>query len=240
MRRILLADPARDYRSGMMQAMAPEDRLECCGDGQAALELLRRYAPEVFVLDMRLSDVDGTWVLRRAAEAGILPTTIVTGYYFSVSLMSLLERYGVAAIVYKAYTPSNLLELADDLLDTTSSQELCQISAHDWISNTLVGLSVVTSQSGFRYLRDAIELLVVDFSSQMTKNVYPTVAKRYHLTTAAVEKAMRTSIQTAYRRGNPEQWKRFFPTDPNGEVAQPTTSFFLSRLADCCPVKPVS
>ncbi len=234
MRKILLVDPSRDCQMALLEALAPADRLECCSEGQRALELLRSFDPDVLILDLRLADVDGTWVLRRAAERGLLPTTIVTGFYFSVDLLNLMERYGVSAVMHKAYQPQCLLELMDDLLDTAPPREIQQISAQDWLSNTLVSLGVVTSQSGFHYLRDGIRMKAKDPGVAMTKELYPAVAKRHGVSPDAVEKAMRTAVRTAYNRGDPEQWRRLFGTDRTGRIPLPANGQFLSRLAESC------
>ncbi len=232
MGRILLAEPARDYQTGLREVIAPGDRLECCATGEKTLELLRQYAPDVLVLDMRLADVDGTWVLRRAKKAGLLPTTIVTGYYFGNDMLRLLDRYGVAAILQKTYQPQSLLELLNDLLDTASAQEPRRFSAQDWISNTLIFLGVLTNQSGFQYLRDGIHLKVETPNMALTKELYPAVAKRHGVSPDAVEKAMRTAVRTAYNRGDPKQWQRLFGTDRTGRIPLPANGQFISRLAE--------
>ncbi len=232
MGKIIFADGDLEYINGCVRKFQGEDCLECCQDGSSVLRLLEETAPEMLVLDLKLLDVDGTWVLRRGARENLLPTTIVTGYYFSSSLVNILAQYGVVAVVHKPYDPMCLLELIHDLRKT---EPLPQSSPGDWVCNTLISLGVLTSQKGFRYLRDGILEKARDDTMQMTKCLYPTIAKQYDISTTAVEKAIRTAIHTAYRRRNTNQWRRFFPPDQSGQIPQPTNSYFITRLAESCP-----
>ncbi len=102
-----------------------------------------------------------------------------------------------------------------------------------WISDALVSLGVLPNQTGYQYLQDAIVLKALEPDLSMTKALYPAVGKRSGVSSVAVEKAVRTAIQTAYLRGDLNQWRSFFAPDKSGQVPQPTNGHFITRLAEC-------
>ena len=76
---MLVADDHLIYREGIVRAINERDDLELLGeaaDGREALEQIKRLAPRVAVLDVRMPDLDGTQVLaalrRDAVETEVL------------------------------------------------------------------------------------------------------------------------------------------------------------------------
>lgn len=64
--RVLLADDHPVYREGLVEMLRRRPELEVVadvGDGRAALDGIRRLAPDVAVLDLHLPDLDGLSVL---------------------------------------------------------------------------------------------------------------------------------------------------------------------------------
>jgi len=71
--RVLVADDHPLYREALAEAIARRPDLElvgAVGDGRRALEEIRRLAPDVAVLDVRLPELDGLEVLRAARREG--------------------------------------------------------------------------------------------------------------------------------------------------------------------------
>ena len=64
------------------------------------------------------------------------------------------------------------------------------------ISDLIISVGVPVSSRGYWYIREAVLLLSEksDLIMYITKNVYPTIAKKYDTTPCNVEKAIRYSI----------------------------------------------
>ena len=75
-------------------------------------------------------------------------------------------------------------------------------------------------------------LLLQDPTLQVTKEVYPAIAKEYGTSNLAVEKAIRAVIEVAWENRNDSLWRQYFPLAPTGQIPRPTAGQFLTRLAD--------
>jgi two-component system nitrate/nitrite response regulator NarL len=92
---VLVADDHPLFRDGISRAVGQRDDLELVAsvaDGRQALEAIRRHAPDVAVLDVRMPGMDGVEVLKAVKEDG-LDTRVL-----------LLSAYTDSPIVYAAVT----------------------------------------------------------------------------------------------------------------------------------------
>ena len=92
---VLVADDHPLFRDGIARAVGQRDDLElvaAVGDGREALDSIRRHAPDVAVLDVRMPELDGVEVLK-AIQTEELATRVL-----------LLSAYTDSAIVYAAVT----------------------------------------------------------------------------------------------------------------------------------------
>lgn len=97
--RTLLAHPLRQSGWEVMEA----------GDGEAALEVVRRTAPDVLLLDLRMPGVDGLEVLRRLASEPDAPEVlVVTGDSSAESAVAAL-RLGARDYLTKPWSRDTLV-----------------------------------------------------------------------------------------------------------------------------------
>lgn len=96
------------------------------------------------------------------------------------------------------------------------------------IFNILLNYQVPVNLKGFTYLKEAIKIYMNDRgSSQITKVVYPTIAKKFNDTSSRVERAIRHAIE--------KSWSKF--SDANSfyfkcySEVKPTNSEFVALVA---------
>lgn len=84
------------------------------------------------------------------------------------------------------------------------------------------------------YLRTAIleTYLNMDFLGQITKVLYPEIARKYSTTASRVERAIRHAIEVAWSRGNIDIINEIFGYTINASKAKPTNSEFIAMIAD--------
>ena len=84
------------------------------------------------------------------------------------------------------------------------------------------------------YLRTAIleTYLNVDFLGQITKVLYPEIAKRYSTSASRVERAIRHAIEVAWNRGNIDAIDDIFGYTISASKAKPTNSEFIAMISD--------
>ena len=87
---------------------------------------------------------------------------------------------------------------------------------------------------GYQYLREAIMMAVEDAAmiSQVTKILYPTIAKRFQTTPSRVERAIRHAIEVAWSRGRTETLNALFGYTIDTSKGKPTNSEFIALIAD--------
>ena len=74
--RVVVADDHPFFRDGVTRGLAQSGRIEVVaevGDGRAALEVIRRAAPDVALVDYEMPDIDGLGVVRAVSATGCAP-----------------------------------------------------------------------------------------------------------------------------------------------------------------------
>ncbi len=90
-------------------------------DGQQAWESILAGPPDVVVTDMHMPRCDGmelTDRIRSNPQVCDLPIIMLTARGFELPREELLEKWGVADILAKPFSPRQLLSLIDQLLGT--------------------------------------------------------------------------------------------------------------------------
>ncbi len=72
-----------------------------CGDGIAALELVKEHRPDVLITDLRMPGLDGLEVVRRVHQGFPNTAVVVLSMYSSDSYVSLAIRNGALGYVLK-------------------------------------------------------------------------------------------------------------------------------------------
>lgn len=87
---------------------------------------------------------------------------------------------------------------------------------------------------GYQYVREAIVLTIKDESviHEVTKVLYPAVARRYHTTSTCVERAIRHAIEVAWGRGDLDALQRVFGYTVSTSKGKPTNSEFIAMIAE--------
>ena len=87
---------------------------------------------------------------------------------------------------------------------------------------------------GYQYIREAIILSISNDNmiNNVTKLLYPTLAKKFGTTPSRVERAIRHAIEVAWNRGQIEMHEKIFGYTVNSNKGKPTNSEFIAMVAD--------
>lgn len=232
MQKILIADNCEDFSLVLSGALRARFRVETCGDGARALELLRSFRPDVLIMDPMLPNVHGMDILQTLKEESLCSAVIIAGRFLSDYVLESLRRYPVAYVTLKPCSIQSLIDRVEDLCAGLEPAQIHQPDPHCAVSSILLALGIPTHKKGFRYCRMGVLMLMEDPSRQLTKEVYPVIAKEFATSSTAVEKAIRSAIETAWSERSNELWRQYFTAASSGQVPRPTNTEFLSRLAD--------
>jgi DNA-binding NarL/FixJ family response regulator len=110
--RVAIADDQAMVRAGFRMIVGSQPDMEVAGeagDGQAAIDLVRRERPDVVLMDIRMPRVDGIAATRTITGAGT-PTRVVilTTYELDEYVFDALAA-GASAFLLKAAPPEDLI-----------------------------------------------------------------------------------------------------------------------------------
>ena len=231
MLKLLIADCSENFQAILAGAVQTAFYVECCSTGGQLRSLLHSFKPDILVLDLMLPELDGLELLQEIREEALCRSCIVTSAFVSSYLLEALQELPVDYFYRKPCSPTAVAHRIEDLAERLSPSPTMP-DPQGAISGTLLALGMPVHKKGFRYARRGILMLAQDPDSQITKEVYPTIAKEYRSTPFAVEKALRSAIDYAWEDHDPDIWGRYFPPVLDGQIPRPTNTKFLSRLAD--------
>ena len=102
------------------------------------------------------------------------------------------------------------------------------------ITDVLHKLGVPSNLKGYEYIREGIELIISRGGEVLpiTKELYPSIAKRYKTTWTRVERNIRSAIECAYNRGDLNLIETYFGMSVDFNKSRPTNYQFLATIAD--------
>ena len=102
------------------------------------------------------------------------------------------------------------------------------------VTNIIHEIGVPAHIKGYQYLREAIMMVVndIDIINQITKQLYPDIAKKYKTTPSRVERAIRHAIEVAWGRGQTETVESIFGYTVSAAKGKPTNSEFIAMITD--------
>lgn len=231
-KKILIADSSVEFCTSLAEALNNQFTLRICHDGLEAETMLRTFVPDLLVMDLALSNLDGIALLERISTLHNRPKILLTTRFISPYIEHAISGFGVDLVVVK---PCNISALVDRILDMTDSEE-APASVSSWqqssISAMLMDLNIPSKRRGFTYLEMCIRLYTQMPGQPITKAIYPQVAQMYHTKIDAVERAMRQVIHETWKKRDEKVWRMYFRPGREGIIPRPTNAEFISRLAE--------
>ena len=238
--KILIADGNEEFCAHVKRRLEQVSGYEIVGtaaDGQRAVELMRAAKPDVLVLDLMLSKLDGITVLKRAREMDKPPAALVLTGFMTEYVAGMAASLGVQYFMTK---PCELDAVAERIHEMTaidgqlrqSAQRRQEVNIEAMVTSIIHEIGVPAHIKG--YQREAIMIAVQDMDviNAITKVLYPQVAKTFATTPSRVERAIRHAIEVAWDRGDLETLQRFFGYTVSNTKGKPTNSEFIALIAD--------
>ena len=254
--RILLADPNADFCKMMTDLLDRERDMEvigATGDGLEALELIQKHEPDVVLLDLVLSRLDGLSLLRRLRRDGNACHVIVLSGFVNNKVVTDCAGLGADYFVPKPCDSAVVLSHIRQSLGRGSGETSYEsidcgsvfrsaVSGADlesMVTDVIHEIGVPAHIKGYQYLREAIILTINDMEmiNAVTKVLYPEVAKKFDTTPSRVERAIRHAIEVAWDRGDIEILQKYFGYTVSNIKGKPTNSEFIAMIADNLTLK---
>jgi two-component system response regulator (stage 0 sporulation protein A) len=239
--RVLVADDNREFCDLLAQYIQSQADFKLVGtaqNGRQVLELVQSENPDVLVLDIIMPHLDGIGVLEQLNAMNLprRPKVIMLTAFGQESIAQRVVGLGADYYILK---PFDLAVLAKRIRQIASGQPVrpAQAEARSLdieVTELLHEIGIPAHIKGYLYLREAICMVVqrVELLGGVTKELYPSIAKRYQTTPSRVERAIRHAIEVAWNRGNVDVIHSLFGHTINSDRGKPTNSEFIAMVAD--------
>ncbi|MBP3478267.1 MAG: response regulator [Oscillospiraceae bacterium] len=230
--KILVADASEIFCQALTDTLQGNYRVRVCKDGNEALEILRTFHADILILDLMLSGLDGITLLQRISQTPLRPMVLATTRYVSEYILDSAERLGIGYLMIK---PCDTDAVAARVADMTQRMKVPVFAGPDnrtQVSNMLLNLRFSTKLRGYGYLREAVLLMAKNPGQSITKELYPAVARHFRVTSAQVERSIRSALQQAWQRREGCAWQLYIPTGNAGCPERPSNGTLISCLAD--------
>ncbi|MDQ5983813.1 MAG: Stage 0 sporulation protein A [Eubacteriales bacterium SKADARSKE-1] len=238
---------AEDYEKFNQEAVGDFERIGfnvkfCLKDGARLLELIGEYKPNVVLMDLFMPNIDAIGVIKTTKkENSITPVFVVLSNFDNPSLEREVMAVGASYFALKPFNSKNLAERIYNIISDNRSpfreiQSFCTLdkSLECKVTEILHQIGVPAHIKGYHYLRDSIIMAVEkpDIINAITKQLYPSVAKRFLTTSSRVERAIRHAIEVAWDRGDVDILNSYFGYTIHNSRGKPTNSEFIAMISD--------
>ncbi len=241
--RMVLADQNEEFRHLVQRAAAAVPDSAVVGStesGLRALELVRRMKPELLVTDLILTDLDGLTLLEKVSTLASRPRILVVSAFSSDYAVNAASTLGADCFLSKPCSRAALVRNMEQLRCAGAGGLILNALAGEQeelerqVTAMLRELGVPAHLKGYPYLRRAVVMTVCDMNllGAVTKQLYPALAAQYGVTPGSVERAIRSAVEVAWDRCDPETLRGFFAGTVSGRRGKPTNSEFIALVAD--------
>ena len=229
-------------------------------DGKEACDKVLEAKPDVLLLDVIMPYLDGLGVLEKLNSSNLekMPTCIMLSAVGQTKITQKAISLGAEYYVVKPFDIEVLINRIRDIKNykptPTSNLDNCymvketktqyialneldkrnQENLEALVTNVIHEIGVPAHIKGYQYLREAIMMVVqnIDIINQITKQLYPEIADKYHTTPSRVERAIRHAIEVAWARGKNDAVEGIFGYTISAAKGKPTNSEFIAMIAD--------
>ncbi len=246
MRKIVILESNAQFLNELKSIFEGDNDFNVCGvgtDGEVGVSLINQQKPDVVLLDTTLPGEDGFGVLKYVKNTLPACAAFVISGFADDNIVAKAIAGGARYYFVKPVSARTVHERVKEVLSEKSSQYLVSpiprdrrrvTSLDEKISNIFISIGVPPHIMGYQYLREGIKMTTEDQSiiNNVTKRLYPEIAKKYNTTPSKVERAIRHAIEVAWNRGRIEAINSVFGVKVYIGAERPTNSEFIALVAD--------
>lgn len=210
-------------------------------DGESAIEKLTQYRPDILIMDLILPNKDGFAVLDFIKNTMInkKPIVIITSALTNDAFVTKTLQSGASSFLAKPCSAETIKNHIDTLFYPSKPIQKMNSATktkiiEEQITAIFLTIGIPAHVVGYQFLKEAIKLTLenTNLVNNMTKELYPLVAKKFETNPAKIERSIRNAITTAWNRGKMESINQIFGYQIYGKNDKPTNGEFIALVAD--------
>jgi len=220
--------------------------VETADNGEEALAKILEINPDIAIIDVILSGLDGYMVIEEAKRKLCKTKFIVVSSLSSETFVQKAMNLGVEYYMIKPVSPELVYkrivdvysfkeEKRKDIIEGLSENKIGKNKVlEEKITNIFITVGIPAHIKGYYFLREAIKMAIEtpEIVNSITKKLYPSIAERFETSASKVERAIRHAIEVAWNRGKIENINNLFGIRVYGNNEKPTNGEFIALVAD--------
>ena len=216
-------------------------------DGQEVLDGINSEMPDVVLMNAFMTRIDAIGVLNAVKNMNLTkkPVMIVMSTDNNGMISSQVMEAGASYFFPMPFDHDLLAERINQLAGAGEDLKSPFVRSSNIPYNSSQDVEIIVTKifhqigvpahiKGYHYLREAIMMAIkdIDIINSITKQLYPSVAKKYETTSSRVERAIRHAIEVAWDRGDVDVLNSYFGYTIHNSRGKPTNSEFIAMIAD--------
>lgn len=210
-------------------------------DGDEGIRKIIQFKPDLLILGMFVKGTDGFGVIREVKKSWGEAKIIAMG----IPNDSLIEKALLEGATYYLAKPFSIQTAMERIRELMKEKEVEKkgastvtkrkaITADEKISEIFISIGIPPHIKGYAYLREGIKMTMEKpyVINSVTKELYPSIAKKFSTTPSKVERAIRHAIEVAWNRGRIDAINAIFGARIYLGTEKPTNSEFVALVAD--------
>jgi len=214
-------------------------------NGTDCLNYLNLKQCDLLIIDLMLPEIDGIGVLTRLKELhkNNYKKVVCIAHFANPMICQILEKLDVDYCFKAPFEINYFMNTLKYIITNENiknesihneSEKYQKVKIENEITEILHEVGIPAHIKGYMYLRTAILTTYynIDILGQVTKVLYPDIARAYNTTSSRVERAIRHAIEVAWNRGNTDAIDDIFGYTVSAVKSKPTNSEFIAMIAD--------
>lgn len=239
----------KELLNNIKHSLENSNNFEVVGSALSAKECLNYLSVntcDLLITDLMLANIDGIGVIselhnnHKNAYKKVVCITNFTNHLICEDLEKLHVSYCFKIPLDMTYFINTLQrimvsnETIEPLDSSKESEKYQKVKIENEITEILHEVGIPAHIKGYMYLRTAILTTYynIEILGQVTKVLYPDIARQYNTTSSRVERAIRHAIEVAWNRGNTDAIDDIFGYTVSATKSKPTNSEFIAMIAD--------
>lgn len=224
------------------------DVISVDNNGDSFMDAIKRYSPDVVLMDWFLSDTDSVALMNRVSHMSKhIPKFVIICEFMSLHIARELYDAGASAVLAKPVKPEVVYDVISSArgsgmhgtvaAPTENEKVRSELSIDKLeltVTNIIHQIGIPAHIKGYQYVRYAIITVVLEpeIINAVTKQLYPHIAEHFASTPSRVERAIRHAIEVAWDRGDIDVLNSYFGYTIHNGRGKPTNSEFIAMIAD--------
>jgi len=250
---VLIADENQDLTKKVKSAFEEKGEFAniiTANNGEETLNKILETKPDIAIMDIILSGIDGYAVIEEIRRLGIETKFIIVSSLTSETFVQKAMNLGVEYYMIKPVSTDLLLKRVKDICCDKDNNVEIKIDKFEGnketvkssknrlleekITNIFITVGIPAHIKGYHFLREAIKMAIEnpEVVNSITKKLYPSIAERFSTSSSKVERAIRHAIEVAWNRGKIENINSLFGIKVYSNNEKPTNGEFIALVAD--------